>query len=427
MAETRDKPTLILVAVGIRSGAGSEPSKGWGWANALARFYDLEILTKPDEVSYMEAHGIPSGWRVHRVEGDFSPGPAWQYYPAYQRWCARVLTKCQSLIRTRPIAGVHHITLGSFRVLPRYDRLGVPYTLGPLGGGESIPWGLLPRLRLPVREVVTEAVRLPVNYAFALLPNLRAVFGQARLILATTAETLDVVTKIGARRAAVVFPDALDLGGSDDVAVLHRRGEQAAGLRGRFRCVCAGRALWWKGMHLAIDFIHRLRGQGINATLDIFSQGKALAAWRGRAAALGLTPHVTFHPMIRRDDLMKHYEQCHLFLNPTMHDSSSPALVEAYSTGLPSMTLGLAGSAMVVTPQTGLNSRIRNVPDWLEQGHRMIGAWIDEPSVWLSACRAAKNRANDFGASYLEQCVREHLQPVFSPLPPGGFPKLSQS
>ena len=421
MATIRDKPTLILVAVGIRSGAGSEPGKGWGWANALARFYDLEILTKRDEARYMENHGVPSGWRVHGVEGEFAPGPAWQYYPAYQRWCTRVLTHCQDLIRTQPIVGLHHITLGSFRVLPRYDRLGVPYTLGPLGGGESIPWKLLPQLRLPVREVLTEATRLPVNYAFALLPNLRAVFSQAHLTLATTAETLHVVTRIGARRTAVVFPDALDLGGSDDAAVLHRRGEQAAGLRGQFRCVCAGRALWWKGMHLAIDFIHRLRGQGINAKLDIFSQGKALTAWRERAAALGVAQHVTFHPMIRRDDLIKHYEQCHLFLYPTMHDSSSAALVEAYSTGLPSMTLGLAGSAMVVTSQTGLNSRVRNVADWLEQGRRMISAWIEEPSDWLSACRAARSRANDFGASYLEQCVREHLQPVFSRLPPGGL------
>ena len=415
MAAPGEKPVLILVAAGIRSDAGSEPGKAWVWANALARFYRLEVVTLPHDARYFEQRGAPEGWRVHGAGTDFTPGPARKYYPAYQRWCTQALEFCRGLSDRQPVVGLQHITLGSFRVLPRYDLLGIPYTLGPLGGGESIPWPLLGRLRLPPREIAAEAARLPLNYAFAALPSLRAVFRRARMTLATTDQTRAVVEAIGARRSAAVFPDAFVDPGEDDDTVLRHREQQAAALPGEFRCVCAGRSLWWKGIHLAIDFIRHLRDRGINAKLEIFSQGKALAAWQARAADLNLTADVTFHAMIGRNDLMRRYAGFHLFLNPTMHDSSSPALVEAYSTGLPSMTLGLAGSAQVATAATGVNAPVTTAEDWLERGHRAVAAWTAAPSAWLRACQAAKARAREFDLVYLEWCVREHLNPVFLP------------
>ncbi len=408
-----EKPLLILTAAGIRDDMGSEPGKAWVWANALAKFYRLEVLTLPSSARHFEERGTPEGWRVHGVGEEFAPGPARQYYPAYRRWCSQALERCRELIRTRPVAGLHHITLGSFRVLPRYDQLDIPYTIGPLGGGESIPWTLLGQLRLPWKEVAAEAARAPINYAFAALPGLRAVFKHARTTLATTRETLDVLTTIGAPRTAVVFPDAFEDRGEDDTAVGRAREQQAPLLSGRVRCICAGRTLWWKGMHLGVEFLRALRSRGIHATLDVYGQGPALAALQERTARLGMTPHVAFHGMVARPELMRAYADSHLFVYPTMHDSSSLAILEAYSTGLPTMTLGLGGPVTVATPETGLNERITNIEAWLEAGGRMVAGWIEDPSRWLRACRAAKGRSHDFEFSYLERCVREHLEPAF--------------
>lgn len=409
-----EKPVLILTAIGIRSDMGSEPGKAWGWANALDKFYRLEVLTLPSGARHFEERGTPEGWRVHGVGEEFSPGPARAYYAAYRRWCERALDACREILRAGPVAGLHHVTLGSFRVLPRYDRLGIPYTVGPLGGGESIPWALLPQLRLPAREVAVEAARSPVNYAFAALPSLRAVFKHSRMTLATTRETLDVLTALGATRAAVAFPDAFE-GGGEDAAVLGAREAQAAALPARVRCLCAGRVLWWKGMHLGVEFVGRLRQRGVEATLDVYGDGPALPVLRERTARLGLTPHVTFHGTVGRDTLMRGYADAHLFVYPTTHDSSSLAILEAYSLGLPTMTLGLSGPATVATPATGLNDRVRSIDDWLEAGCRTVAGWRDDPASWLRVCRAARERSRDFGFDHLERCVREHLNPVFLP------------
>jgi glycosyltransferase involved in cell wall biosynthesis len=411
-----EKPGLILVAAAILADTGSEPGKGTIWARALAKFYRLEIVTMPTYARELQRSGMPPGCRAHAAGDDVPTSPsAARYLLRYEHWCQQAIPVCRRIAREVPVAGLHHVTLGSFRVLPRYDRLGIPYTLGPLGGGEYIPWPLLPQLRLPPRQVLLEAARLPINYLFPLLPRLRAVLAAARLTLATTAQSAALLTTMGARNVAVVFPDAIDTG-DDDGDVLRRREQQAAELPASgFRCVCAGRALWWKGIHLAIDFVHLLRGRGIDATLEIFSTGEILGDLRGRARNLGLEAHVAFPGMVSRKDLMTAYERCHLFVNPTMHDSASSALLEAYATGLPSMTLGLGGAATVTSSATGLNARVESIADWFDAGQRMVAGWLSDPRSWLGTCRAAKARSHDFGPAHPEACVREHLEPIFLP------------
>ena len=408
------KPRLLLVAAAILADTGSEPGKGIIWARTLAQFYRLEILTLPTYARALEQKGLPEGCRAHAVSEDILTSPnVLLYLRSYARWCRELIPVCRALCREGDIAGLHHVTLGSFRVLPRYDGLGIPYTLGPLGGGECIPWHLLGQMRLPTGEAAREAARLPLNYLFTLHPGLRAVLAGARLTLATTPESADLLRAMGARRTAVVFPDAIDAG-ADDATVLATRERQAATLPARVRLVCAGRALWWKGHHLAIDFLALLRARGIEATLDVFSTGPALEALRERAAQSGMEPHTVFHGMVSRGELMRAYESCHLFVNPTMHDSASSALLEAYAKGLPSMTLGLGGAATVTTPAAGFNQRVARMEDWLEGGAQTVAGWVADPARWLDACRAAKARTYDFGLDkHPANSVREHLEPIF--------------
>ena len=128
-------PRLILVAAAILADTGSEPGKGTIWARTLAQFFRLEILTQPTYARALEKSGVPEGCRVHAVSEDIPTHPNLvRYLRNYDRWCQEVIPVCRELCRVRDIVGLHHVTIGSFRVLPRYDRLDLPYTLGPLGG-----------------------------------------------------------------------------------------------------------------------------------------------------------------------------------------------------------------------------------------------------------------------------------------------------
>ena len=83
-------------------------------------------------------------------------------------------------------------------MFPDYFRLGIPYTLGPLGGGETAPLRLLRDAGLPPAELAREWLRPALNYASLMNPQVRRVLRQARMALATTRETERLLQWAGA-------------------------------------------------------------------------------------------------------------------------------------------------------------------------------------------------------------------------------------
>ena len=103
----------------------------------------------------------------------------------------------------------------------------------------------------------------------------------------------------------------------------------------------------------------------------------------------------------------------HAFVYPTMHDSSSSALPEVYSTGLPSVTLGIGGIATAAGHGTGMNEYFPNAEQWINQAAARISNWTIDPESWFLACQASVERSLYFNPSRLEMIVKEKIAPVF--------------
>ena len=409
-------PRLIVTSDSPLPGAGSEPGKAFAWAKALSTFYEVHMICSRWSAGVCQHSGQCDGWVFHPLDIRGKSGTGLRFYWVYHHWCRDLIPKCLEVIRAVQPVGLHHPTLGSFRMLPDYDRLGIPYTLGPLGGGETAPLRLLRDAGLPPGEFAKECLRPAINYACLLNPQVRRVLRQARIALATTRETERLLRWAGAKATAVVFPDAMNLAQSPDAAMAARKC-QLEELRRDFRCVWSGRFVWWKGGQLAIRFAHHLRQAGCEASLDIFSDGKGIARLKELAGDLGLETQVRFHGLVPRAELLKAYLRAHLFVYPTLHDSSSSAIPEAYSTALPSFTLALGGVRTATDPRAGLNQTPDSIGGWLEDGTRLVQGWIAHPDQWLAACAAARNKCNSFLLDNLVAEVRKHLTPCFDPLP----------
>jgi glycosyltransferase involved in cell wall biosynthesis len=403
------KPALILIAAAILPAAASEAGKGFAWALALSRIYSLHIVTSHPDAEATAAAGIPDA-TFHPVGGGDSWVSRWRSYLQYAQWCRQIVPVCAELIRNQRAIGLHHVTFGSFRFLPRYDRLGIPYTLGPLGGGEGVGIRLLLQSGLPRTVLLQEAARSPLNEAIRLKPDTRRVIRDATGVLSTTRETAALLAKIGAKRQEVVFPDALPVAPDAD-RVMEDRRLQASRLGAEFRCVFSGRAAWWKGPQLAIRLIARLRARGLHCTLVLHSEGAAIPQLRRLSAELGSGDAVLFPGYASREGLAQAYRQSHVFLLPSMHESSSSALLEGFATGLPSITLGVGGTATIATGATGLNEPVEDIEAWYEQGCATIERWVADPLAWLACCRAAVDRAQQFTFDGLAETVADVLRP----------------
>lgn len=403
------RPVLVLVAVDMGRDAPTETGKAWNWACALARHWRLHIVTGRSSVERCRAEPAAAGWHWHPTAGPSPTAMGWRYYRDYARWCRGVSAQVADLGRTLRPAHLHHITLGSFRVLPRYDRCGVPYSLGPLGGGEAVPWDYLRSAGFPPRAWLTEWLRPWLNRAAAGVPALRAVVGGAVLALGTTPESERVLRRMGARRTAVVFPDRVP---SDMTTIpVEPAASRAAALARGVRLVWSGRALWWKGGQLAIELLRRLTAAGVSAELTIYSYGPALAAWQRQLAASGVAERCRVRGFVPRPELLAELGRAHALVYPTLHDSSSSALLETYALGVPSLTTGVGGPAVVATPETGYNVRAAGLDAWLDGAVAHLRRWQREPATWLAASAAARVRAGEFSADYLDRAVARRLAP----------------
>jgi hypothetical protein len=107
------------------------------------------------------------------------------------------------------------------------------------------------------------------------------------------------------------------------------------------------------------------------------------------------------------------YAEAHAYVYPTMHDSSSSALPEAYSTGLPSVTLGIGGAGTASTSETGFNEYLPTAPAWIDRAASAIGEWMKNPEQWLIASTAALDKSHSFSLHSIEMAIEQHIIPAF--------------
>ena len=409
-----DKPRLLVCAYDTHPG-GTETGIAFAWTTALSTLFEVHVICGPDSAALCQSSGLTNDWIFHPLDPPLKPVSGPLFYRFYHQWCKLLIPKCMDVIRQVGPVGLHHPSLGSFRMLPNYDRLPIPYTLGPLGGGEVGPLALLRGFFLPPKELAKEMIRPALNRVCLLNPQVRRVLRRARIVLGTTPETKALLRWAGARPTAAVFPQALDFSTSPP-APLDARRAQREQLKQNFRCVWSGRCLWWKGGQVALRFVHRLRQQGHNATLDIYSDGFALGSLKDLARELGLGESARFHGMVSRDELLRAYANSHLFVYPTLHDSSGSAIPEAYSTGLPSFTLALGGTSVSTDPLAGHNQTPPSMEVWLQEGLGMVNRWLKDPDLWLAACQAALTKVRDFSQAAVNEHARRLLLPCYGAL-----------
>jgi glycosyltransferase involved in cell wall biosynthesis len=407
-----NKHRLIVTSYDPNPNYGSEPGKAFAWAKALSQFYEVHLICCSQAADVCRRSGQCEDWIFHPLDIPLKPVSGLRGYIFYRQWCQYLIPRCLEVIRSVRPVGLHHPTMGSFRMFPDYFRLRIPYTLGPLGGGETAPLRLLRGSALPPFEFVKEIMRPGLNYACLLNPQVRYVIRKARMVLATTEETEHLLKWAGAKATAVVFPDRIDLSRSPKDPMSARL-QQREGLRQNFRCIWSGRFLWWKGGQLAIRFVHRLRQAGCNASLDIYSDGKGIERLKQWVKNQGLEPHIRFNGTVARNELLEAYLRSHLFVYPTLHDSSSSAIPEAYSTALPSFTLGLGGMRTATDPQAGFNQTPHSITEWFEQGTQWVKGWMASPDQWLAACAAAHKKSHSFSLDSIVTKTGEHLCPCF--------------
>jgi glycosyltransferase involved in cell wall biosynthesis len=344
---------ILISAYACEPEKGSEPGVGWNWAQQMARYHEVWVITRANNREPIERFLAKEPLRnVHWVYCDL---PRWARFwkkgerglhAYYYLWQIGAYLVARRLHRRIEFNLVHHITFVNYWMPSLLALLPIPFIWGPVGGGESAPrafWRCF-SLRGKIYEILRDLARSLGE----LDPFVRLTARRAAVGLATTEQTAVCLRGLGCRKVMVVS----SLGLSKDEII--RLGGFAVRQSNPFRLVSIGKLLHWKGFELGLRGFARFQSRFPAAEYWIIGDGPERKRLRKLAQTLGVAGSVTFWGTAPRRQVLEKLAECDVLLHPSLHDSGGWVCLEAMAAGRPVVCLDLGGPALHVTEVTGI-------------------------------------------------------------------------
>jgi glycosyltransferase involved in cell wall biosynthesis len=370
---------------------------GWKWALSLADAgHQVVVLTRSESrpgIERVTKCGLP-GLALRFEYFDIPKPLRWQargplhVHVALWQWLA--LGFARDLHLREKFECVHHVTFAGLRAPSFMGKLGIPFILGPVGGGERAPWRL--RRGYSLHGLIYDAARDAANLALQFTPFMADTFASAERIYVTSAETLRLMPRRFRNKTQIELAIGAEQAAPMTGGILPVRTKGAC-----FRVLYAGRFIDCKGMHLGLRAFARLVEANPEARLTMIGEGPAKRRWRKLAKDLEIEGNVEWLPWQDRGAMASAYTDHDILLFPAMHDSGGMVVLEAMDRGLPVVCLKLGGPATMVNESCGyaVDPSGKNVTQVVREiGDALISLADDSTRRRLG--QAAKQRCRDF-------------------------------
>jgi glycosyltransferase involved in cell wall biosynthesis len=341
---------ILLSAYACEPDKGSEPAVGWNWMLALVEGgHEVFVITRSNNASSIQAEIEKSSIPVTPIYYDLpSWCRRWKRWPDglyfyYLLWQLGAYYRARTIHQAEHFEVVQHITFVTFRQPSFMGRLGIPFILGPVGGGETSPRQLRQGFNWSGR--LTELVRDMLIRMARIDPLMNQTFAKASLIGCTTSETLK---RIPARYQSkcIVLP-AIGVDVPEELTA-----PLTAPTSMSFLFI--GRLLYWKGLHFALRAMPEVQRSCPGARLKIIGKGNDEAWLKQVAREYGVEEYIDWVPSIPHASISKEYRDHVAFVFPSLHDSGGMVILESLAAGLPVICLDLGGPAVFVDSSCGL-------------------------------------------------------------------------
>jgi len=389
---------ILMSAYACEPGKGSEPGVGWRWALETAALgHEVWVVTRANNRTNIERQLRGAGPKnLHFVYYDL---PAWArwwkqgrhgVHLYYLMWQWGAYLKARKLHQTEHFDAAHHITFGVTRHPSFMWRLGIPFIVGPVGGGEQAPQVL--RKFISLSGKLKETARDALNFLSRFDPWVRQTYLHASLILLKTPQSLAWLPSHFHHKARCLLEIGVDKVAADAKRIVPFKNHQA------LHVLYVGRFLHWKGMDIGLRAIAELTARGVPVRLTMIGQGPEKERWQMLTAQLKLAYCVTWVPWMPQKDLLQAYQTFDLLLFPSLHDSSGNVVLEAMAGGLPVVCLDLGGPAEIVNRQCGrvIDVEHRNADQVVHALADALAELATDPTQVRLLREGALARAHDF-------------------------------
>jgi len=398
---------VLLSAYACEPDRGSEPEVGWQRALHMLPFADeVWVLTRANNKQAIEANSLSHNPKLLFIYYDLPKcalqlkKQAW-FLPLYfMLWQLGAYKVAKRHHRVKPFDAVFHVTFASLQFGSFMGRLGIPFTIGPIAGGERAPLRL--RKSLPAHARLVELLRDLKILLQRYNPLARSAIAAAERIYVTTKDSQRLIPSKWWVKTRVCPAIA-----APDNAAQHHQLRIAAPPE----FVYAGNLLYLKGLHLAIYALAKVINSCPGATLTLIGDGPAKAWLQACAARCGVTHAIRFAGRIPRQKLQQSFTNFTALVFPSFHDSGGMAVLEALSVGIPVVCLDLGGPGVLINDSCGIVVSTKNANE-NQVISRIASAMITlsfmPANDYATLSKGAIVRANKWSWNELTKCVLQH-------------------
>jgi glycosyltransferase involved in cell wall biosynthesis len=385
---------VLVSAYACEPDKGSEPGVGWHWAQQIARFHFVWVMTRKNNQAsietelaknpnanlnfcYVDLPGWASFWKK-------APFGIYLYYLMWQFLAFRQACKLKQRIH---FDLGHHVTFGNLWLPSFVPFLRIPFIFGPIGGGETVPKALYKNFSFRWR--CYEKIRqLTLISGSVFNPFLRLAIKKAALILVRTEMTGKLIQEKFKKKTVLMLETGVDDEFLEEI-------NRVDTLKVNGRIVMAGRLLHWKGFDLGIQAFAGIFSKFPNASLIIIGTGPEQSRLKKIAAAPDLTDKVYFLGHQPRAKVLENMVKGQIFLYPGMKDAGAWVLFEAMAAGLPVICLDHAGPAEIIDDNCGIKIPIAHHDQVIAQLSHALAKLLASPKINRNMGKAARRRLKD--------------------------------
>ncbi len=411
---------VLLSAFWCDPNQGSEHAIGWQWAVELADRYDKVVVITCGSINktaiekYLSRH--PGALRPN-LQFEYVDVPGWTWngrtripFPNahYVCWQLAAYLRARTLHQQHRFDVAHHVTMATIRGPSFMGRLGIPFILGPVGGGERAPMHL--RIGYGPRGFLVDGLRDLSNLSVRISPLQRQTLRLAKLIYATTPETKALIPQQWQSKTRCQLGIGLDDKTIDPP-------QKRPGEPGTLNLLYAGRLLYWKGMHFGIEAFAALVQRYPRSRLTFVGPGGEYESrLRQMITTLNLESHVTWQGFVTTEDLITLYRDSDALLFPSLHDAGGLVALEAMAKGLPVVCLQMGGPGILVNEMCGraIKTEGRSRTQVVAALTEALVELAENPSLRLQLSQGAIARTQDFRFRSIVDRVYRDVQDVLS-------------
>lgn len=363
---------ILYLAFACNPYAGSEAQCGWSWAMGMRKFAQVSVVTrtenKQDIQRYLQTNQIED---LHVYYCDI-PNVLNVYYKTHKAyhlyylvWQQIAFQFVKKIYKKDHFDVLHHITLGDFRYLGPYWKLGIKVVFGPVGGAQVTPEVFTPYI---AQEKKNEKFRKWINEWVVKNPFYRNALNHAELVLAANRETQKFLQRF------MDEPKRCEL--------LTENGVQAANLNGYIEkkqsettvLLWAGRMVNRKGLSFLLDVLYQIP-RNKSFRMVFVGDGPERFVLEKKAILLGLKNKIYFAGKVSYEEMQAFYRQADVFVFPSLRETTGTVLFEAMSNGLPIITFNQNGAQLLLDETCG---RLINIDCSLQKIQELFVATIIE-------------------------------------------------